>query len=90
MDKGIDMTITNLLKRNNQWHRIPTIILLLGLISSLHSQDFGYKDMTRAKLWVRIWNTSGVGNRHASGDAFRYDYPGFKKGADLYNSYGHV
>jgi hypothetical protein len=84
------MTTKNLVRRNNQWHRIPMIILLLALMSSLYSQDFGYKDMTRAKLWVRMWNTSGVGDRHGSGDAFRYDYPGYEKGADLYSSYGHV
>jgi len=71
-------------------HLILIIIVMFGFSSYLYSQDFGFEDMTRAKLWVRMWNHGGVGDRHGSGEAFRYDYPGFKKGADLWNSYGHV
>lgn len=84
------MIKTKFSKRVLRNYLILTLTTLIGLSTSLYSQDFGFEDMTRSKVWVRMWNHSGVGDRHGSGDAFRYDYPGFKKGADLFNSYGHV
>lgn len=81
-------TMLSKIKLQKQW--IPILVLLFGYTSFLSSQDFGFADMTRSKLWVRMYNTSGVGDRVGGGESFRYDYPGFKKGSDLYNSYGFV
>lgn len=90
LKKGINMIKTIFSKDILKKQLILFITVLFGFSSFLYCQDFGFEDMTRSKLWVRISNHSGVGDRHGSGEAFRYDYPGFKKGADLYNSYGHV
>lgn len=90
LKKGIDMIKTIFSKNKFQKEWIISLILLFSFMSSLYSQDFGYQDMTRSKMWVRMWNHAGVGDRVGGGETFRYDYPGFKKGADLYNSYGSV
>jgi len=90
MSKGVNMVITNLSKRNIQWRWVPILMLLFGFISSLHSQDIGSRDMTRTKMWATIYNAGGIGDMHGDATAYKFDYPGFKEGADLWNSYGNA
>ena len=42
------------------------VFLLLAMVPLLNAQQFNYKDITRSKLWARIWNTSGVGQPTAT------------------------
>ena len=89
-NEGVDMKTTELFTGNIRSYRVLYLILLMGLVSSLNSADFNYKDLTRGKVWVTLWNTTGIGLTTGGGEPFRYDYPGYKKGADVYSSYGHV
>jgi hypothetical protein len=90
MNEGVDMKTTELFTGKLRSYKVLYLILLMGLVSSLYSQDFNWKNLTRGKLWVSLWNTTGVGLTTGGGEPFRYDYPGYKKGADPYSSYGHV
>jgi len=68
---------------------IITFILLLVMVPMLYGQSWNFKDLTRGKLWARIWNTSGVGQPTLSGaDYYKFDYPGKVLGADLDDHYG--
>jgi hypothetical protein len=65
------------------------VILLLAMVPLLHAQQFNYQDITRSKLWARIWNTSGVGQPTAGGETFyKFDYPGHLITANTYEHYG--
>ena len=68
---------------------MTTTILLLTMSPLLHGQGFNYKDLTRGKLWARIWNTSGVGQPTLGGeDYYKFDYPGHLIGTDQSDHYG--
>jgi hypothetical protein len=65
------------------------IIFVLLMVPLLHGQGFNYKDLTRGKLWARIWNTSAVGQPTlGGGEYYKFDYPGHLLGADLDDHYG--
>jgi hypothetical protein len=70
---------------NNKYRGLLSTLIVVLLISPLfYSQGFNYKDLTRGKLWARIWNTSGVGQPTLSGDDYyKFDYPGHLLGANL-------
>ncbi len=65
------------------------IIFILLMVPLLHGQGFNYEDLTRGKLWARIWNTSAVGQPTlGGGEYYKFDYPGHLLGADLDDHYG--
>jgi hypothetical protein len=65
------------------------VIVGLFLFGSLYSQTFNYKELTRGKMWARIWNTSAVGQPTLGGEEFyKYDYPGHLLGANRWDHYG--
>jgi len=64
-------------------------IIILLMVPLLHAQDFNFQDLTRGKLWARIWNTSAVGQPTlGGGEYYKFDYPGHLLGADLDDHYG--
>ncbi|MCD6115896.1 T9SS type A sorting domain-containing protein [bacterium] len=78
------------LKKVAHGYGITTIILLIiMMVPSLYGQDFNFKDLTRGKLWARIWNTSAVGQPTLGGAEFyKFDYPGHMLGTDMNDHYG--
>lgn len=59
------------------------------LFSQIYGADWNYKELTRSKLWARIWNTSSVGQPTLGGTEFyKFDYPGHVLGANLEDHYG--
>ena len=70
---------------------LTALLVLFVLIPSLYGAGWNYKELTRSKLWARIWNTSAVGQPTLSGDEFyKFDYPGHVLGSDLGDHYGMV
>ncbi|MBW8034912.1 MAG: hypothetical protein FVQ79_04550 [Planctomycetes bacterium] len=70
---------------------LMTAIILLMMVPLIHGQGFNFKELTRGKMWARIWNTSGVGQPTLSGlDYYKFDYPGHILGTDLTDHYGMV
>ena len=68
---------------------VIAIIFILLMVPLLHGQGFNYKDLTRGKLWARIWNTTGVGQPTLGGfEYYKFDYPGHKLSADVEDHYG--
>ncbi|MDZ7724243.1 MAG: hypothetical protein U5R06_15915 [candidate division KSB1 bacterium] len=67
-----------------------TVILLIVLLfTQVYGAGFNYKELTRSKLWARIWNTSAVGQPTLSGEEYyKFDYPGHVLGANLNDHYG--
>ena len=78
------------LKKATHGYGITTIILLIIMMAPfLYGQGFNYKELTRGKLWARIWNTSAVGQPTLGGEEFyKFDYPGHLLGTDLSDHYG--
>ena len=61
------------------------------MIPALYGQGWNYKELTRAKLWATIWNTSSVGQPTLGGeDFYKFDYPGHLLGSNIYDHYGMV
>jgi hypothetical protein len=68
---------------------VITIVHILLMAPLLQGQGFNYRDLTRGKLWARIWNTSAVGQPTLGGQEFyKFDYPGHLLGADINDHYG--
>lgn len=66
-----------------------TILFLLFVIPQLYGAGWNYKELTRSRLWARIWNTSAVGQPTLAGDEFyKFDYPGHVLGSNLGDHYG--
>jgi len=79
---------TTIYLKNAVHYCVMTSIILL-IVPLLHGQGFNYKELTRGKLWARIWNTSAVGQPTLGGEEFyKFDYPGHLLGTDLYDHYG--
>lgn len=71
--------------------RLTTLTILLTFVvaTQLFGQGWNYKELTRSKLWARIWNTSSVGQPTLGGDEFyKFDYPGHVLGSNLGDHYG--
>ena len=70
---------------NYTYRGLVSVLLIVLLTSPLfYSQGFNYKDLTRGKLWARIWNTTGVGQPTLNGENYyKFDYPGHLLGADI-------
>jgi hypothetical protein len=67
------------------------MLLVLVMVPLLYAQQFNYADITRGKLWARVWNTSGVGQPTAGGETFyKFDYPGHLIGSNTGDHYGMV
>lgn len=78
------MKTTNLCK-------LMGMVLVLALFSPLYGQGWNFKEITRAKLWARIWNTAGAGQPTLSGqDYFKFDYPGHELAANIEDHTGWV
>lgn len=83
------MKMGSYLRKATYSYMLTGVILLLTAAPLLHGQGFNYKDLTRGKLWARIWNTSGVGQPTLSGmDYYKFDYPGHLIGTDQDDHYG--
>lgn len=66
-----------------------SIIVLLTLITQIYGAGWNYQELTRSKLWARIWNTSSVGQPTLGGDEYyKFDYPGHVLGSNLSDHYG--
>ncbi len=66
-----------------------SIIVLLTLITQIYGAGWNYQELTRSKLWARIWNTSSVGQPTLGGDEYyKFDYPGHVLGSNLNDHYG--
>ena len=58
-------------------YNIILLIIMLGVIAPAYGQGWNFKDLTRGKLWARIWNSTAVGQPTLYGqDYYKYDYPG--------------
>ena len=67
------------------------LLVLFMMIPALYGQGWNYKELTRGKLWARIWNTSAVGQPTLGGeDFYKFDYPGHLLGSNIYDHYGMV
>ena len=45
---------------------------------------FDFKDLTRARMWARLWNSGGVGQPTLGGqEYYKYDYPGHALGSNV-------
>ena len=76
-------------RKTTHSYMMTTIIVLLTIVPLLHGQGFNYKDLTRGKLWARIWNTSGVGQPTLGGETYyKFDYPGHLLGTNVWDHYG--
>ena len=83
------MKIKEILRKITYGKMMITFILLLVIVPTLYGQGWNYKDLTRSKLWARIWNTSGIGQPTLGGqDYYKFDYPGKVLGTDLSDHYG--
>ena len=83
------MKIKENLRKTTYGKMLITFILLLVIVPTLYSQGWNYKDLTRSKLWARIWNTSAIGQPTLGGqDYYKFDYPGKVLGTDLNDHYG--
>ncbi len=71
--------------------KLMCILLLVVVATPLQGQGWNFKDITRSKLWARIWNTSGVGQPTAYGEEYyKFDYPGHELGSNVYDHAGWV
>lgn len=71
-------------KFNMKGTLVSAVIFILLMSPVIHGQGFNFKDLTRGKLWARIWNTSAVGQPTLGGmEFYKFDYPGHLLGADL-------
>ena len=64
--------------------------LLPGILAAPASAQavFDFKDLTRARLWARLWNSGGVGQPTLGGqEYYKYDYPGHALGSNV-NDHG--
>jgi len=83
------MKMGSYLRKATYSYMLTGIILLLTAAPLLHGQSFNYKDLTRGKLWARIWNTSGVGQPTLGGETYyKFDYPGHVLGTNVWDHYG--
>ena len=72
-------------------YNIILLIITLGAMSPAYGQGWNFKDLTRGKLWARIWNSAAVGQPTLYGqDYYKYDYPGHALGANKNDHTGFV
>jgi len=58
-------------------------------MTQVYGAGWNYKELTRSKLWARIWNTASVGQPTSGGSEFyKFDYPGHLLGSNMNDHYG--